>query len=263
MAAGLVFLAPRVEGEDGHAAGDGRDYEVLVQRVALAEDGDVEEHHRQELARLGEDVGDVVDVGEGGVAERGGEGVGEGDEEERGEDLFVGDERGHGLAPWRGEDGEELAAEEGEEGLDCEEEDGELEALRGGGGAVGGGRELFLEVGPCEAGGREGELVVGVLQLGGGERVARDSQGGVDTRDIDDERHDTRVLLRDSRSLALDLGHSMAIGLAIGLLNRLVGRADFSASWRAVELAGVLGGGLAPERRGLLGAGHGGGRRAP
>jgi hypothetical protein len=33
--------------------------------------------------------------------------------------------------------------------LDGEEEDGELEALWGGGGAVGGGGELFLEVGPC------------------------------------------------------------------------------------------------------------------
>lgn len=56
------------------------------------------------------------------------------------------------MAARSGEDGEELAAEGGEEGLDGEEEDGEFEAFWGGVGAVGGGGEFFLEVGPCEAG---------------------------------------------------------------------------------------------------------------
>jgi hypothetical protein len=51
------------------------------------------------------------------------------------------------LAARGAEDGEELAADEGEEGLDCQEEDGKFEALAFK--AVGGGCELFLEVGPC------------------------------------------------------------------------------------------------------------------
>lgn len=161
VAGGLVLAAARVQREDGDAAGHGGDDQVLVERVALAEHGDVQEHDGEQLAALGEDVSDVVDVGEGGVAEGGGEGVGEGDEEERAQDLAVGDQGRGGLAARGGEDGEELAAEEGEEGLDGEEEDGELEALRGGGGAVGGGGELFLEVGPCQAG-EEGGIVRGL-----------------------------------------------------------------------------------------------------
>jgi len=89
-----------------------------------------------------------------------------------------------------------------------------------------------------------------------------DSQRRIDARDINDQSHNTRVLLRDSGSLplALALNGSEAIGLAIGFVRRhLVGFAGFSASRGAVEFAGVLGGRLAPEGRGLLGASHGGG----
>ena len=125
----VLLLAARVEGEDGDAAGDGGDDEVLVQGVALAEEGDVQEHDGQQLAALGEDVGDVVDVVEGGVAEGGGQGVCEGDEEQRGQDAAVGDHGRHGLALGRHGDAEELAAGRGEEGLDGQQEDGELEPL--------------------------------------------------------------------------------------------------------------------------------------
>ena len=143
----LLVLAAGVQREDGHAARHGRDDQVLVQRVALAEDGDVQEHDGQQLAALCEDEGDVVDVRERGVAEGRGERVGEGDEEERGQDGARGDQGGSGLPAGRTEDAEELAAGRGEERLDGEEEDGELEALAFR--AVGGGRELLLEVGPC------------------------------------------------------------------------------------------------------------------
>lgn len=149
VAAGLVLAAAGMKREDGDAARHGRDDQVLVQRVSLAEQGDVQRHDGQQLAALGEDVGDVVDVGERGVAEGGGEGVGEGHEAEREEDLPRGDQGRGGLVGRGGEDGEELAAEEGEEGLDGQEEDGKLEAFWGRGRAVGGGGELFLEVGPC------------------------------------------------------------------------------------------------------------------
>lgn len=59
-----------VEGEDGDAGRNGQDDEVLGQRVAAAEEGDVEEHDGEELAGFGEDKGQVIDVREGGVAER-------------------------------------------------------------------------------------------------------------------------------------------------------------------------------------------------
>lgn len=39
-----TLLLSRVEGEDGHTEGYGRNNEVLVERIATAEDGDMEEH---------------------------------------------------------------------------------------------------------------------------------------------------------------------------------------------------------------------------
>ena len=70
-----------VEGEDGDAGSDKEDDKVLVERIVFAEDGEVEEHHGEELAGFGEDVGYVVDVGERSVAERGCKGGGDGDED--------------------------------------------------------------------------------------------------------------------------------------------------------------------------------------
>ena len=85
---GRVFLAGFrrggvVEGEDRDPSGDERDDNVFVQRVRFPEQRDVEEHHRQKLARLGEDESDIVDVRQRGVAERGRQGRCDSDEEER------------------------------------------------------------------------------------------------------------------------------------------------------------------------------------
>lgn len=86
-----------LEGKDCYAGGHERYDDVFVQGVALAEDSQVQEHHREELACFGEDEGDVVDVGEGGVAEGGGEGGRDGDEEEGAEDAAGGEGGGEGL----------------------------------------------------------------------------------------------------------------------------------------------------------------------
>lgn len=75
-----------MEGEDRDTGGDEEHDEVFVEGVALTEDGEVQQHYGEEFAGFGEDVGDVVDVGEGGVAERGGEGGGYGNEDKGEED---------------------------------------------------------------------------------------------------------------------------------------------------------------------------------
>lgn len=51
---GAVGGGAAVQGEDGYAGGHGRHDGVLVQRVAAAEEGDVEGHDGEELAALGE-----------------------------------------------------------------------------------------------------------------------------------------------------------------------------------------------------------------
>lgn len=89
----LLALLARVQREDGHAGGHGCHHEVLVQRIALAEERDVEEHDGQELARLGEQERDVVNVRQAGVAKGRGERLGEGNEDERREDLLRGEDR--------------------------------------------------------------------------------------------------------------------------------------------------------------------------
>ncbi len=80
--------------EDGDAGGDKEDDEIFVEGVRFAEDGEVEEHDGEEFAGFGEDEGDVVDVGEAGVAEGGGEGGGDGDEDEGEEYGFRGKDWG-------------------------------------------------------------------------------------------------------------------------------------------------------------------------
>lgn len=88
-----------VEGEDGYAGGHEGDDEIFVEGVALAEDGEVQEHDGEKLAGLGEDEGDVVDVGEGGVAEGGRERGCDGDEDEGGHDGAGGEHGRAGLGP--------------------------------------------------------------------------------------------------------------------------------------------------------------------
>lgn len=122
----LLALLARVQGEDGDARRHGRDDEVLVQRVALAEDGDVEEHDGEQLAALGEQEGDVVEVREARVAKRAGQAARDGDEGQRREDAARGDDGRDGAAArGRGEEVDE-ADGGGEDGLDRVEEDGEV-----------------------------------------------------------------------------------------------------------------------------------------
>lgn len=120
----------------------------------------MEEHDGEEFAGFGEDEGEVVDVGEGGVAERGGEGLGDCDDEE-GEEGGAGGEDGCGGGGGGG-GGEEVeaAGDEGEEGLYGIEKDGKGEAFAGGGGVEGGGfgfedrgGDALLEETPCQEGG--------------------------------------------------------------------------------------------------------------
>lgn len=76
-AAGLArgLGGSRVQGEDGNAGSDKGHDSVLVDWIFPAEEGHVQEHDGEEFAGFGEDVGDVVNVAETGVAEGRGEGL--------------------------------------------------------------------------------------------------------------------------------------------------------------------------------------------
>ncbi len=140
---------PRVvEGEDGDAGGDEGHDGVFVQRVALAEDGQVQEHDGQELARFREDEGDVVDVREAGVAEGRGEGGGDGDEDQGAEDGARWEDGAGGGGAGGGAQEVDVACQGGEGGLHRVEEDGVAEAFGGGGRAVSCGCYAFLEESP-------------------------------------------------------------------------------------------------------------------
>lgn len=144
---------PRVQREDRDAGRDGRDDQVLVEGVAAAEDGDVQQHDGQQLAALGQQEGDVVEVGEGGVAEGAGEGAGQRDEQERRQDAARRDHRGDRDPPRRAPPQVHRPRQRRERRLDRVQEHRVLEALRAlawQGAAVRGRRELLLEVGPCE-----------------------------------------------------------------------------------------------------------------
>ena len=91
--------------------------EVFVERVGFPEDGEVEEHDGEEFAGFGENEGYVVDVGEGGVAEWGGEGGGYGNQQYLGED---GAGREDGWSRVGGGEVEvDVTDQGGEGGLDC------------------------------------------------------------------------------------------------------------------------------------------------
>lgn len=148
--AALVLLAPRVQREDGHARRHGRDDEVLLQGVPAPEERDVEKHDGQQLARLGEREGDVVDVRERGHAEGRGQRLREGDQEQRREHAVRGDDGRDGLAAGRGPPEIQGAGDGGEDRLDGEEEDGELPHL-GRAVEVGIGRRCDALLEPCPA----------------------------------------------------------------------------------------------------------------
>lgn len=140
----LLALLARVQGKHGDARRHGRDDEVLVQRVALAEDGDVEEHDGEQLAALGEQKGDVVDVRQARVAKRAGQAARDGDEGQGREDAARGDDGRDGAAAGgRGEEVDE-ADGGGEDGLDRVEEDGEVPNFLRTSGTVRRRRQLLL-----------------------------------------------------------------------------------------------------------------------
>lgn len=140
-----------MEGEDRDAGGDKEYDEVFVEGVALAENGEVQKHDGEELAGFGEDVGDVVDVGEGGVAEGRGERGCYGNEEKGEDDPGGRKDRGYAVGGAIGCEEIDVAGEGGEAGLDGVEEDGVFEFGGCGRGAVWGGEDAFLEDSPGEA----------------------------------------------------------------------------------------------------------------
>lgn len=73
-----------MQGEDGDASCDERYNEVFVQGVALAEDSEMQEHNREEFAGFGKDKGNIIDVRQRGVSERGSERGGDGNKDEGG-----------------------------------------------------------------------------------------------------------------------------------------------------------------------------------
>ena len=83
-----------MKSEYRYAGGYKEDDEIFVQRIAFSENGEVQKHDREELAGFGEDEGDVVDMGETGVAEGRGKGGCDGDEDEREEDGARGEDWG-------------------------------------------------------------------------------------------------------------------------------------------------------------------------
>lgn len=141
-----------MKGEDRDASGDKKDNEVLVERVALSEYCEVKEHYGEKLAGFGKDVGNVVDVGEGGVSKGRGKGGCYGDEEERKEDMCGREDGRYAGGGAVGGNEVDVAGEGGKAGLDGVEEYGVFELCEGGRGTVRGGEDTFLEDGPGKAG---------------------------------------------------------------------------------------------------------------
>lgn len=83
-----------MQGEYCYAPSDSQDNKVFIQRKPSLEQRDVQEHYGQKLAGFGEDEGDVVDVGEGGITKGRGKRGGDGDCEERTEDCEGGKDGG-------------------------------------------------------------------------------------------------------------------------------------------------------------------------
>lgn len=147
------LLLARVQREDTHAHSHGGYHEVLVQRVLFAEERNVEEHDGQQLAALGERVGDVVDVRERRIADGRGEGLADSDEDEGQDDALVWDDGRDGRACGRRVPEVAEAGDGREERLDDLKEDRKLPLLRGVCSRIGirGGKDLFLEEAPGQA----------------------------------------------------------------------------------------------------------------
>lgn len=113
----------------------------------------MEEHDGQQLAALGERVGDVVDVRERRIANGRGEGLADGDEDQ-GQDDALGRDDGRDGRACGGRVPEVAEARDGrEERLDDLQEDGKLPFFWSVCGRIGirGGEDLFLEEAPGQA----------------------------------------------------------------------------------------------------------------
>lgn len=137
-----------MECEDCYASCDGEYNEVFVQRVLLAEESDVQEHDGEKLAGLGQDESYVVNVGEGGVSEWGGEGGSKSDEAEGEEDTSARDEGWKRFALRSCRPKVEEACEGSEGGLDGVQDNREFEKFWGLGVTVWSGGEAFLKKRP-------------------------------------------------------------------------------------------------------------------
>ena len=127
----FLFCRGVVEGKDGNAGSNEEYYEVFVKWVAFAEDGEVEEHHREEFARLGKDIGYIIDMGERCVAEGRGQRGSDGNQDQRHKDACRGED---GWCAGRGTGGGKkvhVAGKGSETGLDGVEEDGVFKLRRG------------------------------------------------------------------------------------------------------------------------------------
>lgn len=103
---------------------------VLVQGVSLAEDGEVQDHNGEELAGLGKNECQVVDMGKTGVTEGRGEGRGDADKDQREEYTASGKDRGNALAFRCREEEVCEACNGGERGLDRIQDQREGKSLR-------------------------------------------------------------------------------------------------------------------------------------
>lgn len=106
-----------VQSERGHTQGNHEDNTVLIQRVLLAEDRQVEKHDGKKLAGFGEDEGKVVDMRQTGVTEGRSERRRDAHQNQWEEDPAGGEYRGDLLTLWGGEQEVCEASNRGKRGL--------------------------------------------------------------------------------------------------------------------------------------------------
>lgn len=98
-----------MEGENGHAGRDGYDDEVFVEWIAFFKERNVEEHDGEQFTGFGEDKGNVIYVGEGGVAKGRGEGRCKADCQEGNDHAARGNQGWEGFVAWSAEAEVEVA----------------------------------------------------------------------------------------------------------------------------------------------------------
>lgn len=177
----------------------------------------MQEHDGEEFAGFGEDVGDVVNVTETGVAEGRGEGLSDRDKQETEGDGEGGEDAGGGVGRGVGVAEVDVAGEGGEEGLDRVEDEGSAEDDFVG--AIGGGGDALLEEGPCQT--VLGEWLAESEGEGGEEgdgrkrerRKKRRRRGGIE--DTEQRGRDKRYAQRGVD--AADADHELEDGAAVVL----------------------------------------------